>query len=84
MIKFKYIIGANIELAVEANILPAEPEVNYAGGVDILSVKLPNGDDVETDDIFIHNTINIMGMASLDDLLEQEAMERASEECEEN
>jgi len=77
MIKFKYIIGANIELAVEANILPAEPDVNYAGGVDILSVKLPNGDDVETDDIYIYNKID---MDSLDELLEECAMEKAGED----
>ena len=76
MIKFNYIIGGNIELAVEARILPAEPDVNYQGGVEIESVKL-NGMDVETDDIHISNRL---GMESLDDLLEQEAMERASEE----
>jgi len=76
MIRFNYIIGSNIELAVEANILPAEPDINYAGGVDILSVKLPNGDDVETDDIYIRQ---IASIEPLDSLLEECAMEKAGE-----
>jgi len=77
MIKFKYIIGANIELAVEANILPAEPDVNYAGGVEIISVKLPNGDDVETDDIYIRINVGPMyAFEPLNDLLEACAMEQ--------
>jgi len=78
MIKFKYIIGGNIELDVEANILPAEPDVNYYGGTWIKSVKL-NGMDVETEDIYIDNGVYTQ---SLDSLLEEAAMERASEENE--
>lgn len=78
MIKFNYIIGANIELTVEARILPAEPDVNYQGGVDIESVKL-NGMDVETDDIYIKQR---SGIQSLDSRLHAAAMERASEENE--
>jgi len=80
MIKFKYIIGGNIELDVEANILPAEPDVDYAGGVDIESVKL-NGMDVETDDIYIMvSTILWDRPIPLYALLEDAAMERAAEE----
>jgi len=81
MIKFKYIIGANIELDVVANILPAEPDVDYAGGVDIESVKL-NGLYVETDEIYIRTNLTAPDyrLDSLDSLLELEALEVASKE----
>ena len=77
MIKFNYIIGANIELTVEANVLPAGMGVNY-GEADIISVKL-NGMDVETDDIYIRSKI---GMDSLSSLLEECAAEKGIEEDE--
>ncbi len=82
MINFKYIIGANIELDVVARIIPDEPEVNFTGGAEIESVKL-NGLYVETDDIFIKQSLFIseeLVTESLDSLLEAEAIERAAGE----
>jgi len=76
MIKFKYIIGANIELTVSAKIIPNDPEVNYEGGVEILSVSLVDGLDVETEDIYISSNRN--GPEKLDDLLEIAALENWS------
>ncbi len=81
MIKFKYIIGANIELDVVAKIIPDEPEVNFIGGAEIESVKL-NGLYVETDDIYIRTNLGAPNyrLDSLDSLLELEALEVASKQ----
>ncbi len=80
MIKFKYIIGANIELDVVASILPVDPEVYHSGGAEIESVKL-NGLYVETKDIHIRIDQRTQHtFESLDDLLWHKAMEIASEE----
>ena len=72
MIKFKYIIGANIELDVVAS---------TKGDVEIESVKL-NGLYVETDEIYIRTNLTPPNyrLDSLDSLLELEALEIASKE----
>ncbi len=74
MIEFKYIMGANIELFVQANRVDDDPEVKFVGGAEIVSVKLADGLDVETDDIliFAHGKVE-----KLDDLLEIEALEHS-------
>jgi len=53
MIEFKYIIGANIELFIKASITPSDPETNTAASVEIVSISLAEGADVEIDDICI-------------------------------
>ena len=52
MIEFTYIIGANIELAVKARFIPAEPETDTPEGVEICSIKNA-GLDIEIDAISI-------------------------------
>ena len=52
MIEFTYIIGANIELAVLAQFIPADPETDTPEKVEILQVKY-GGLDIEIDDISI-------------------------------
>ena len=70
MINCTYIIGGNIELFITAEILPAEPDVDFHGGVEIEEITLENGAEVETDGIYIDGT-------SLHDLLEQAVLDAA-------
>ena len=74
MIEFNYIIGANIELSVTAKLTPDEPEVNFEGGAEIISVTLPDGTEVETDEIYIQGP-SLCRPIPLNDLLEVAAME---------
>lgn len=66
LITFTYHFGGNIELTVEAEFSPPEPDVNFHGSTEIVSVKLPNGDEVEIDDICIKDRY---GYTSLEHLL---------------
>lgn len=75
MIKFSYIIGANIELFVMARYIKADPETSTDAEVEIIEVKDSEGLDVETDDILIDGD-------RLDFLLEVAAFEAHSEATE--
>jgi hypothetical protein len=76
MITFDYVLGGNLVLKVSADILLPEPEVNSAGGVDIVNIRLPDGQEFEVDDI------RVVGWGSsqpLLELLEEAAMEASNE-----
>ena len=65
---FKYILGANIELFIEARFIPEDTETGTKSDIEILQVKDSDGLDVETGEIFIKEE-------RLDDLLWVAAME---------
>ena len=68
MINFTYIIGANIELFVQARLVPADDETQSPEEVEIIGVKDSEGLEVETLGISIEGE-------SLDQLLKIAAFE---------
>ena len=68
MHNFTYIIGANILLFCTAKVIAADPETNTPQEMEVLTVKLANGADVETMGISIDGE-------HLDTLLEIQAAE---------
>ncbi len=73
MIKFTYIIGANIELFVKAQFIAEDTETGISEKVEILEVIDSEGLEVQTDEIVIDRS-------KLDFLLEVAAFEARSEQ----
>ena len=71
MIKFNYVIGDNLELFIDARFIAPEPDINYPGGVELMSIKTSDGTDVDISDLWIGKSK--VAVESLESLLEQEA-----------